>query len=440
MAVPPKRLRDLVETAESGGPVDIPPEMIVSVKEGGAPEFWQPPAEGGDTSEKIWGVDDRIDISHFRKFLELTDAVAHITVSNGSMGTGFLIEEDILITNNHVFTSTQNVQATVHDAVGAFATFNFEQDANGKVQATRRYACLPHVLFRASLALDYAIVQLEGRPGETYGTIPLTNAVAPPIRISDDVFIIQHPQGGPKQIAMAGNQVEYVDSRVIQYTTDTLPGSSGAPVFGPNLQLCALHHSGGDLVEPTTGISHFRNEGIQIAAIYADLSAPAENEVNTGDVTSVTELMAEETPLDALERGDSYETIRRELKQALMTAAGFVAFYSNWSEAQLERFHEELGRAPMKALMESGLPPQLARLLIFLSRPPQAVVASPVLNEGSSGAEILPAAYWGVNALIRTPAGQRLVAQAAQRWAPSVLRWGKTGIDQAWKGILTLNP
>lgn len=90
----------------------------------------------------------------------------------------------------------------------------------------------------------------------------------------DDVFIVQHPGGGPKQIAMSGNIVEYVDDRVVQYTTDTLPGSSGAPVFDWQWRLIALHHGGGDLPEPRTGEKHFRNEGTLLKAILSVLDLP----------------------------------------------------------------------------------------------------------------------------------------------------------------------
>ena len=65
-----------------------------------------------------------------------------------------------------------------------------------------------------------------GNPGAEWGTLPLPGADVT-VDVGDTVFIIQHPNGGPKQIAMAGNQVAYVDARLIQYTTDTLPGSSG---------------------------------------------------------------------------------------------------------------------------------------------------------------------------------------------------------------------
>jgi V8-like Glu-specific endopeptidase len=77
--------------------------------------------------------------------------------------------------------------------------------------------------------------------------------------------------GQPKQLAIVDNQVAYSDERIAQYLTDTLPGSSGAPVFNDAWELVAIHHSGGWIPEPNSSSTHFRNEGIRIPAILRDL-------------------------------------------------------------------------------------------------------------------------------------------------------------------------
>ncbi len=87
----------------------------------------------------------------------------------------------------------------------------------------------------------------------------------------EDIIIIQHPGGMPKQIALTDNEVMYVDDSVLQYLTDTMPGSSGSPVFNDKWQLVGLHHSGGWIPEPSTGSTHFRNEGIRITAVRDDM-------------------------------------------------------------------------------------------------------------------------------------------------------------------------
>jgi len=76
-----------------------------------------------------------------------------------------------------------------------------------------------------------------------------------PHLIDGDSFnIIQHPDGEPKKFALRGwkmkeqkDQKDQKDSKdknnFIQYNTDTMPGSSGAPVFNDFWELVAVHHS-----------------------------------------------------------------------------------------------------------------------------------------------------------------------------------------------------
>jgi V8-like Glu-specific endopeptidase len=50
----------------------------------------------------------------------------------------------------------------------------------------------------------------------------------------------------------------------VQYTTDTLPGSSGSPVFNDNWEVVALHHAGGPLKTNDKVDIRFINEAIAI--------------------------------------------------------------------------------------------------------------------------------------------------------------------------------
>jgi V8-like Glu-specific endopeptidase len=85
------------------------------------------------------------------------------------------------------------------------------------------------------------------------------------------VNIIQHPAGRPKEISFQNNFVEYVGGNVLQYVTSTLNGSSGAPVLNDGWEVVALHHAGGNIPEPATQRRYFRNEGILVERVLADL-------------------------------------------------------------------------------------------------------------------------------------------------------------------------
>ena len=223
--------------------------------------------------EVVVGPDQRMNLPDaISRITVAARAVARVSTSIGA-GTGFMIKPDLLMTNNHVFVGTDKRTATAGDA-DALVLFNYEQDMNGKLAPTKQYKTDPERFFTANLDLDYAVVAVEGNPGAEWGTLDLP---APDISVSvgDDVFIIEHPNGGPKQIAMAGNEVAYVDDKVIQYTTDTLPGASGAPVFDWTWRLIAVHHAGGSIVEPASGKVYYRNEGIRITAIASQLGLTA---------------------------------------------------------------------------------------------------------------------------------------------------------------------
>jgi hypothetical protein len=84
--------------------------------------------------------------------------------------------------------------------------------------------------------------------------------------VNDFVSIIQHPQGGPKKIAFTDNKVSAVFDDLVQYSTDTEPGSSGSPVFNQDWEIVGLHHRGGGLAGPD-GKKYFTNEAIQIGAV-----------------------------------------------------------------------------------------------------------------------------------------------------------------------------
>ena len=111
----------------------------------------------------------------------------------------------------------------------SFAEFGYEEDASGKLRTPATYRFKASSL-RANAELDYAAVEVETssvqRPLDLWGWLQVEIVAEP--RPGEHVNIIQHPQGGPTQIALTANQVVNVFEHRLQYTTDTLPGSSGS--------------------------------------------------------------------------------------------------------------------------------------------------------------------------------------------------------------------
>jgi V8-like Glu-specific endopeptidase len=147
--------------------------------------------------------------------------------------------------------------------------FNYQTLLSGQLAVTHSLALDPDTAFATSVEHDWTVVGVKERPGETYGVIPLRQVE---VEHNEFVQIIQHPQGGEKRIAYRMNVVAYADSEVVQYLTDTLPGSSGSPVFNREWQVVALHHAGGLLPEPQNVGGYFlRNEGIHVNTLINDL-------------------------------------------------------------------------------------------------------------------------------------------------------------------------
>jgi V8-like Glu-specific endopeptidase len=212
--------------------------------------------------EKLVGDNNLQPIAYLEQALRVANAVTLIQVPGRGSATGFMVAANLLMTNNHVLRDTG-------DAAIARVRFNYQLDVAGRLLPGEYFAVQPDVFFYTNVDLDYTLVAIADAPGHRYGVIPMGADAL--VGVGDKVNIIQHPLAQPKQIAMVDNELEYLDEIVAQYLTDTLPGSSGSPVFNDKWELIALHHSGGWVPEPSTNSTHFRNEGIRIQAILADL-------------------------------------------------------------------------------------------------------------------------------------------------------------------------
>ena len=216
--------------------------------------------------EKILGVNNLKQISWIERGLQLSKSVCRI-LTPGGLGTGFLIAPDLLMTNHHVIRSLGMATQSVVE-------FNYQQDFEGNPMPTCRYR-LDKGRFHSNPALDYTIVGVlpdPDKPGlESWGHT-FVNPHADPVP-GEHVAIIQHPNGGLKQIVLTANQVVNLWEHRLQYTTDTMPGSSGSPVFNDLWQVIAIHHAGGQLQVNAKGDKRFVNEGILMSAIKSDVGS-----------------------------------------------------------------------------------------------------------------------------------------------------------------------
>ncbi len=233
---------------------------------------------------------------------ECARAVGRIVAHNGAgYGTGFIISPRLLMTNNHVI-EREGIAARCR------VEFDYVRRFDGLIGATQVFRLIPGEFFltsgkRDGLNLDYTIVAVEAvnTQGESLaarGSIPLIAAPGE-LTVGELTNIIQHPGGDVQQVALRDNKMVEFLEHFIRYEADTMPGSSGSPVFNDQWQLAALHHSGvPETVRPsvyrlldggewdtqrplphwqqekmTARVKWVSNEGVLISSIVADARA-----------------------------------------------------------------------------------------------------------------------------------------------------------------------
>jgi V8-like Glu-specific endopeptidase len=174
-------------------------------------------------------------------------------------GTGALIGPDLLLTNHHVLYDWDRGERA---ASAVEAWFGYEDDETGVSRQHTVVRC-DAATITGERGHDWAVVRTATAVPAGTPVLSLRGADAP--RKDDYVFIIQHPDGGPKMIGLSHNLVRSVTGDVLQYWTDTKTGSSGAPVFNSRWQVVGLHHR---WVEAPAGDDvEYRNQGRRIGRV-----------------------------------------------------------------------------------------------------------------------------------------------------------------------------
>ncbi|MEM7129305.1 MAG: trypsin-like peptidase domain-containing protein [Chloroflexota bacterium] len=218
--------------------------------------------------EKVIGVDNLKQINWLRKGIELSSSVCRILTPLGK-GTGFIVGPGLLMTNNHIIPNKEIASQSV-------AEFNYELDVLGSELKSYRYRLAPNTFYTSDqYQLDCTMVNLIANPElpplEQWGMLKLNaSAILFP---GEHVTIIQHPQGGFKKIAITANQIVSQESKYLHYTTDTMKGSSGSPVFNDAWEVIAIHHAYGGVHTDSNGNQRHVNEGIMMQAIKQDMGA-----------------------------------------------------------------------------------------------------------------------------------------------------------------------
>ncbi|HEY2435267.1 MAG TPA: DNA/RNA non-specific endonuclease [Vicinamibacterales bacterium] len=202
--------------------------------------------------------------------------------------TGFLVAAGLLITNHHVF-------GAAAECAGCGVQFGYELDADRKILNGPVFGLDADRFFYTNEALDCTIVAVAAvsssaaTPLASFGSHHLSPALGK-ILVGQTISIIQYPDGGPKKYGVRDNELlvpAEPNELYLQYTTDTLPGSSGSPAFNKDWEVVALHHSGvpeirnGKILTirgtpwtkgmPDSDIHWIANEGVRVSKICGAL-------------------------------------------------------------------------------------------------------------------------------------------------------------------------
>lgn len=299
--------RDLVWEARKAVPGD-PGLLAFEERFSGAPTTL---AVNGDEVRPVWGrqlelkikdAQSTFDIGTWRRRLgEIEGRVCRIEFPEGAArGTGFLVGPSVVLTNYHVIEKLKNGAVAPAAAV---LRFDYKVADDGvTVQAGTTFQLAAGWLLDSSRysqhdleikpsedpspdELDYALLKADGEPGNASVGGPTSDpnptlrhwieipAVDHDFAAQRSLYIVQHPDGHPMQVALDTEAVIGLNGNRtrVKYTTTTQPGSSGSPCFGPDWQWVALHHSG----DPKywQGQQPEYNQGIPVPAIRQLLAA-----------------------------------------------------------------------------------------------------------------------------------------------------------------------
>jgi hypothetical protein len=213
-----------------------------------------------------------INLAILREKLPLLEGqVCWIEIPGGG-GTGFLVGPDLVVTNYHVIQRLEKEKASWQDVK---CRFDFKQATDGTIiewkkqtevgldgakplihgQPPSEYDWNPTLGDPAPDETDCALLRLARRVGEE----PIGGGVGdplaqkrgwinatfepPPLVDGNQIFLLQHPRGGPLQLSIGTVKEFNKRGTRIRYDANSKDGSSGSPCFNVDLQLVALHHA-----------------------------------------------------------------------------------------------------------------------------------------------------------------------------------------------------
>jgi endonuclease G len=285
-----KRARRLLAHMGEGVPVAVAEAFNEALTETAAVDGI--PDDLGDAlQERVIGKSaDFLFVEFFEQGIHASRAVGRIVTDLGDgrrgFGTGFMVSPRLLLTNHHVLHSEAVAARSVVE-------FNYQRDRRLQELPRRAFSLAPERFFLNDKRLDFALVAVGVAGDEAalaeFGWCPLIREEGKIVE-GEPINIVQHPRGELKQVVIRENRFIQVLDPYAHYESDTLPGSSGSPVFNTQWEVVALHHSAvprrdrtGALlrvdgqpwrkgIDPVETLDWVANEGIRISRLVEFIS------------------------------------------------------------------------------------------------------------------------------------------------------------------------
>ncbi|MBT6325647.1 MAG: trypsin-like peptidase domain-containing protein [Bdellovibrionales bacterium] len=212
-----------------------------------------------------------------------SNSVADIRIKQkGTRCTGFLISNDLLMTNNHCVSNS-------YDAIGVKAYFNHRVNTSDK--DWNEFSCDQFIL--TNIDLDFTILKCNNSPGEEFGFLKLSEKELGP---NDSIYIVQQncdyyitPECDWDQKYAFGYISSYDET--YSHNADTLGGSSGSPIFDYlTNEVIAIHNAGFGNNGYGRGVENY---GVPFSKILTFLQNSHEsifNQINDNNQFAITTL------------------------------------------------------------------------------------------------------------------------------------------------------
>jgi len=178
--------------------------------------------------------------------------------------TGFLITEDIILTNHHCVSDEKAV---------AHLVANFAHEANQA--GTDEYSFNCNKFIGSNKELDYALIKCDGKPGQKVGVLKLKQEGE---ALTEDalIYLIHHNcdyRRNPRcdwTKKLSPGKIQTANFDMIRHSADSLRGSSGAPLISLKDGLVIGLHHAGKLTDRRTQAGIY-NEAVAIERIVEDI-------------------------------------------------------------------------------------------------------------------------------------------------------------------------